>query len=451
MYNSDRGTCRTSMTTTYDPHDPDYIDERSVRLELARVFDHCGECRRCVDLCGSFPALFEMLDGMDEADAGRMTPADQDTVVDACHRCSLCAIRCPYTPDLHDWAIDVPRLFQRANAMRTMTKSVSIRSRLTTQLTARRDLVGRLGSAVASIANRVVTAEPDASLRRVSSVVTGLSPQRLHSPFSKERFSTWFSRRPKITIGRPQGRVTMYPTCLVEYHEPSIGKDAVKVYEHNGIECDSSSAGCCGLPWLQAGDLDRFRSAAERNVEILAKEIRRGTDVVVLQPACGEVIRLSTAEHVDPERRGEAEFVARHTFDVAEYLMRVHEADDTVLETDFSGDVPAAITYHVPCHLRTQSSNLKSRDLLRLTGAVVRPIQQCSGVGDGWGRRSENEDASLAVVGRLAARLDATGDDVVVVAGDCQDANVAILEQTGRAVLHPIQVIARAYGFSETP
>ena len=52
-------------------------------------------------------------------------------------------------------------------------------------------------------------------------------------------------------------------------------------------------------------------------------------------------------------------------FDAAEYLMRVHKADGTALDTDFTGDVPAAITYHVACHLRAQDIGLPGRDLLR--------------------------------------------------------------------------------------
>ena len=42
----------------------------------------------------------------------------------------------------------------------------------------------------------------------------------------------------------------------------------------------------------------------------------------------------------------------------------------------------------------------------------------------------------------------ANGD---VVAGDCHLANTAITEQTGRQPVHPLQLIARAYGISEEP
>jgi hypothetical protein len=36
-----------------------------------------------------------------------------------------------------------------------------------------------------------------------------------------------------------------------------------------------------------------------------------------------------------------------------------------------------------------------------------------------------------------------------VVTGDCHLANTAINEQTGREPLHPLQLVARAYGIPE--
>jgi hypothetical protein len=66
-----------------------------------------------------------------------------------------------------------------------------------------------------------------------------------------------------------------------------------------------------------------------------------------------------------------------------------------------------------------------------------------------WGLRAENAQASLAIAGKLAAELERVGGDIV--AGDCHLANTAITEQTGRVPLHPMQVMARAYGIPSEP
>lgn len=432
------------MTTTYEPFHANYLDEADLRNELTRVFDVCHGCRLCVKFCGSFPTLFEMIDRLDVHDAGRLTPAQQNQVVDECFQCKLCAVNCPYLPGKHDWAIDFPRLMLRAEAMLHETGQVGVRDRLTTQIMARNDTIGVVASRAATTVNKVLGAKPGGVARTIVAKSTGVSAVRLLAPFSRERFSTWFKRRPKIRIGNRQGRVAVMPTCLVEYQQPSIGHDLVKIYERNGIEVSLADAGCCGAPWLHNGNIDQFRQVAATNVAVLVREVRKGNDIVVAQPTCGYVLKN---DYVDYLSGADARLVAEHTFDAAEYLMLVHRNGETRLDTDFGGDVPATITYHAPCHLRAQNIGLKSRDLMKLTGAKITLVQQCSGISASWGLRNENESSSIAVTKLLAEAI--TRADSEVVAGDCHLANTAITEQTGRVPIHPLQVLARAYGIAE--
>jgi glycerol-3-phosphate dehydrogenase subunit C len=433
-----------AMTTIYDPMHPLYSDEADVRNELSRVFDVCQGCRRCVTLCSSFPTLFEMLDRFDDHDAGRMTPAQQDQVVGECFQCKLCSLGCPYIPPLHELSVDFPRLMLRAGSMQYENGHTTSRTKVAAGVIGRTDLVGKLATSASSIANRIVSAEPESFIRRMNAKVTGVSAVRLLAPYAKERFSTWFEKRPRIKIGKRQGSVTVYPTCLVEYHETAIGKDLVKVYERNGIECEISKAGCCGAPMLHAGDVKRFTKVAKKNVKMLAAEIRRGTDLVVAQPTCSYVLKR---DYIDYVGGADAELVAEHTYDASEYLMKVHRADDTVLDTDFEGELHRTITYHTPCHLRAQRIGFTSRDMMKLTGARVRLVQQCAGIDGLWGLRDGHEHVSLPIGEKLGAEIEIAGGEVV--AGDCLLANTVIVEQTGRPALHPLQVIARAYGIPQ--
>lgn len=432
------------LTVTYDPHHPAYLDESDVRHEMSRVFDVCAGCRRCVTFCDSFPNLFSIVDSFDKPEADQMTPAQQDRVVEPCFQCKLCALSCPFGVGRNEAAVDFPRLMLRADAMRDTTKQLSAKERLTTQIGARTDLLGTIGSRTSAASNRILSAETGGITRKVLEKTTGLSSARLVPTFAKQRFTTWFKRRPKIRIGRRQARVALFPTCLVEYQEPSIGHDLVKVYERNGIEVSLADAGCCGAPWLHSGDRDGFIKVARKVTDLLAAEVRRGNEIVVPQPTCSYVLKHDYPAYVGT---ADAELVAEHTFDACEFLMRVHRTEGSTLDTDFDGDVPNTITYHAPCHLRAQNVGLRSRDLLKLTGANVTLVQQCSGMGAMWGLRAENADASLAVAAKLGSRVSATTSESV--AGDCHHANIVIVEQTGRIPSHPIQLLARAYGIPE--
>ena len=433
------------MTITYDPHHPKYLDEKDVRDELTRVYDLCHGCRLCFKFCTAFPTLFDFVDRHEDQDAGRLTPAQQDQVIDECFQCKLCYINCPYIPGQSEWELDFPRLMLRADAMRVENGQISARQKATTAMMGRTDLLGQVGTRASGVVNKVMGAKEGSLVRKLVEKTSGVSSVRLLPPFAKVRFSTWFKNRPKLRLGKRQGRVAVFPTCLVEYQDPAIGQDMVKVYERNAIECTLvDGVGCCGAPFLHSGDIESFTKAGRKNVKLLAAAVRKGNDIVVPQPTCGYVLKKDYPDYISND---DSRLVAEHTYDAAEYLMKVHKAEGTSLDTDFTGDIPETVTYHTPCHLRAQNIGFKSRDLMKLTGAKVKLVQQCSGIDGMWGLRAENAELSLPIARKLGEEIIRANGDVVT--GDCHLANTAITEQTGRQPLHPLQLMARAYGIPE--
>jgi Fe-S oxidoreductase len=427
------------MTTTYDPHDPRYRDEGDVRDELTRVYDLCHGCRLCWNLCPSFSTLFDLIDAHD-GDAGAMSAAEQDRVVDECYQCKLCQLKCPYVPP-HEWALDFPRLMLRATATERAQQRVDIGG----EVMGRTDLVGRVVTAATArtaLVNRVLTT-PGSAVRRVLEKVGGPAAERVLPPYARQRFSTWWNERAERRASGTAGRVALFPTGLVEYQAPGIGKDVVKVYEHNDIAIDvPAGTVCCGMPWLDAGDVDAFVAQGRKNVDVLARAVRAGRDVVVPQPTCGYVLKREYPQYL---QSADARLVAEHTYDAAEYLVDVHRRG--ALDTSFPGKVPETVTWHAPCHLRAQNIGFRSRDLMALTGARVTVVDKCSGIDGTWGYRPENYELARRVAQPMKQALDDAGGDVV--AGDCHLANGAIFEETGRRPVHPIQVIARAYGIPD--
>lgn len=430
------------MTVTYDPKHPSYFDEPDLRDELTRVYDLCHGCRLCLSLCPSFPTLFELIDAKDgQVDALR--PAEQDKVVDECYQCKLCYVKCPYVPP-HEWQLDFPRLMLRAAANRRK----SVPERITTQVLARTDQAGRLASMAAPLVNAAL-ARPGSVARKVIEKAVGISAQRVLPPYTRVRFTTWFKRRQEAHRGRPvadpQARAAVFPTCLVEYQNPAVGQDLVKVYERNDVDCELVDAvGCCGAPWLHSADFDSFVRQANKNLPGLAAAVRAGRDIVVSQPTCGYVLKRDYVEYLGGD---EAIMVSEHTYDASEYLWRLHKDPTKHLDTDFEGDVPPSITYHAPCHLQAQNIGLRSRDLLKLTGAKVTTVAKCSGIDGTWGLRADNFELAREVAKPMDEAITKAGS--AAVSGDCQLANTAITEGTGRISRHPLQILARAYGIEE--
>ena len=441
------------MTTTYDPFHPKYFVESDLREEMNRVYDLCHGCRLCFKFCTAFPTLFDAIDRHDDQDSAKLTTGEQDQVVDECFNCKLCYVNCPYVPGQHEWELDFPRLMLRAEQVLHENRPRSLHTRMTDQALGRTDLAGRVNTRLAPLVNKVVTS-PGSAGRKVLEKVTGIASQRVLPPYARQRFSTWWKKRTALRFGSAarQGRAVLFPTCMVEYQAPEVGRDLVRVLEHNKVECSLPPGEvCCGAPWLHSGDVGNFRRHARTNVKVLADAVRsaqaEGDDpaIVVPQPTCSYVLKFDYRSYLGDD--ADASLVADHTYDAAEYLMKVHKAEDTSLSVEFPGPVPETVTYHAPCHLRAQNIGLRSRDLLKLTGAKIAVVAECSGIDGTWGYRDQNYEASRKVARKMAKAIER--HDGEVVAGDCHLANGGIVQETGRQPVHPVSLLARAYGIPE--
>ncbi len=225
-----------------------------------------------------------------------------------------CAVsNCPYAPGLHELAIDFPRLMARVRAMRHSTGQRTIRTMVADQLFGRTDLVGKVATRAAPAINRVVGVEAGTLRRRVLAQVTGVTAQRRLAPFARRRFSRSLRKRARRSGPAAERRVTVFPTCLVEYRRPEIGHALLDVYGRHGIACEVARLGCCGAPWLTAGDTERFAAHAARNVASARRcdsrrhrRRRRPTDL-----PCGDHHRLHRSCRRCRRRTGRRQDVRR--------------------------------------------------------------------------------------------------------------------------------------------
>src|ERR1700719_2425976 len=104
--------------------------EDQLEAELERVFSICHGCRRCVNLCGAFPTLFDLVDSAADGELEAVSKSDFGKVVDDCYLCDMCFMtKCPYVPP-HPWNVDFPHLMLRAKALRARDQGLVVRERV---------------------------------------------------------------------------------------------------------------------------------------------------------------------------------------------------------------------------------------------------------------------------------------------------------------------------------
>jgi glycerol-3-phosphate dehydrogenase subunit C len=422
---------------------PEYWDEQSLDKELRRQYDVCNSCRLCFNLCPGFPKLFESFDKDEvDADPDKLTKDQTWEFVDLCYNCKLCFIKCPYTPP-HKFLIDIPKLVMRARAVEAKNNGVELRDIMLSSP----DEIGPVASRLAPLVN---FSNKNRANRLLMEKAIGVHRDKILPNVHAETFERWFRKNiGHSTFAAPNGgdlKVALFHTCVVNYNEPQIGKAAVHALQKNNVEvCDPPGQRCCGMPYLDAGRIEGALGHFRDNVKLLLPYVRQGYDVVVPEPTCGMMLKKEYADYLQGEERDQAMEVSKRVYDLSEYLIKLnHEGR---LSKDFKVDV-GNVAYHQPCHLKYQAIGTKSIELLRLAGAQVVFIDKgCSGHDGTWAMKKEYFDMAQKVARGLHRGVNESDADIV--ATDCSLAGLQILQGTGRATIHPIEVLVKAYGIEE--
>ena len=421
---------------SYDPSDNVYWDPQGLADEIDRTFEICQGCRMCFKYCDSFPLLFSFVDDHHDGDVRRITDDETARVFDACFQCKLCEVQCPYSArDNHDFLLDFPKLVHRYRAQGTRRQGVGRRERLLGDP----DRTARLARASGGLAD---------ALNRRSRVhraflerMVGIHPDKELPRFARRTFTSWAAS--EGLVGKPaDGEVVLFPTCYVEHNDPEVGRDTVAVLARNGIgvTCEKGLA-CCGMPAWESGDLETLRTKAATNLDRLEPHVAAGKAVVAINPTCSMMLRQEYPQLVEPTDRGRAEALAAATVDPSEYLWSIR--DEERFDTGFAS-TPGKVSYHAPCHLRSQAVGFKGRDLLRrIPGVKPATTMECCGHDGTFAMRTEGFEVSVRI-GRKA--FDSMADaDAEVWATDCPLAALQFAQHAQRRPMHPMSILARAY------
>jgi glycerol-3-phosphate dehydrogenase subunit C len=424
----------------------EFWDEAALEAELTRVFDICHGCRRCFNLCDSFPILFDLIDGSASGEIDGLDPkTDYPKVVDACTLCDMCFMtKCPYVPP-HEWALDVPHLLLRARAVDHRNG----RTRRADRELAKTDRNGKLGAILAPVVNWA-TKTTNGVTRPLMEKALGIDRDAYLPPYA----DVPLDRRVDLagagdaTAPARSRKVALYATCFANWNAPGPGEAAIKVLRKNGVETRFAYPGCCGMPKLENGDIAAVAAQAQNVSRAFAPLIDDGYDVVAVTPSCALMLKFEWPLILpgDPLVRK----LADATFDITEYVVDIAKAEGLAPGlAPLDGD----IAIHLPCHSRAQNMGAKGAELLRLIpDAKVGVVERCSGHGGKWGIFKENF-ARARKVGKPAARglLKANARYMV---SECplagphlkqvmeDEAGAAVPEQ----VPHPIELFAKAYG-----
>ena len=438
------GPGRPDARPAIDWQAPAFLDAGALDGELRRVAGVCHTCRRCEDLCESFPRLFDLIDSAGSVEAVRST--DYESVGAACTLCDMCYPVCPYTPP-HVHAVDFPALMMRQRASALQGGKVGAAERALGET----DRNGRLLGAIAPLANWAAR-RGNGLTRRVMEAVAGIHRDAALPRFHARTFGREAAESPpRVEAGAPAAgrKAVLYSTCFVEYNNPGIGRAARAVLAKNGVETEVVYDECCGMPQLERGDIAEVCRRARSVAASLGAWIERGYDVIAPIPSCALMMRTLWPLHL-PDDEAVAR-LARHTKDVSEYVIDIARSEGLA---DGLAPLDGDVALHQACHARAQDIGAKAAVMLRMIPACnVLVMQRCAGHGGTWGVMKRNFETGMKVGEPVVRQAAESGR--AYIASECPLAGDHIVQgmerlNAGRALPrrahHPIELMAMSYG-----
>lgn len=421
----------------------EFHDESLLNKELERVFDICHGCRRCFNLCNSFPTLFDAIDASESSELDSVPKEVYWDVVDHCYLCDMCYMtKCPYVPP-HEWNVDFPHLMLRAKATRFKKQGASRRDRILSST----DAVGRFAG-IPVIVQAVNATNRSPTGRKLLEKTLGVHRNApvppYHAKTARKRLKSHTGEKGDSAraSGDTRGRVVLFATCYGNRNMPALAEDLVAVYEHNGIPVAlAQQEACCGMPKLELGDLDAVQRARDTNIPQLVDWVNRGWDIVTPIPSCTLMFKqelpLMFPDDADVLKVRDA------MFDPFEYLMLRHKAG--FLKTGFTNTL-GKVSYQVPCHLRVQNIGLKTRDILMLVpGTEIEVIERCSGHDGTYAVKKEFHDISKKIARPVVSKVKKS--DAAHFVSDCPMAAEQIAQELeNQSGEHPLGLLRMAYG-----
>ncbi len=345
--------------------------------------------------------------------------------VDYCCNCRSCELACPS-------GVKVSLL----NACyKSEWKAGREKGSLRDNMLGRPELLAKLGSFHVGLTNFILGQQLTKSTLEKT---LAISKHRSFPTYREESFDRWFRQRKPFTSDK---KVVYFAGCYTNYNQPEVGRSVVQILERNGYQVIVPEQNCCGLPLVGNGYLDAAQEKAEKNLNSFLPYVSDGYKVIASCTSCGLTLKSDYEELFGLDN---AKVFAANVYDFSEFLLELKEQGQ--LDTRFK-PLPLKLAYHTPCHLKAQGIGQPSLDVLRMIPGleVVDLDQGCCGLSGSYGFKKEKYAVSMNIGQNLFNKMREFNPDYGVT--DCGGCGLQISHGTGKEVLHPAVLVAKAYNY----
>lgn len=389
-------------------------------------FEQCIKCTICTTYC-PVSAVFPLFPGPKQAgpDGERLRLKGSDFYDEAlkyCLNCKRCEVACPSNVKIGD-------IIQSARI-----KHEKKRPKVRDFILAHTDLIGTLASPFAPVVNGSLSLSP---VKSILDIGFKIDKKRTFPKYSSTTFESWYKKQAETQQAFPQ-QVSYFHGCYVNYNNPQLGKDLVKVFNalNIGVQLLEKEK-CCGVALISNGFIRQAKKQAKVNVASIRRSVADNVPVVATSSTCAFTIRDEYPHLLDIDTKDIREQIELAT----RYIYRLFSRKDIPLKWK---DKKIRVAYHTPCHLEKLGWSYYSIELLKMIPAIDLTIlnSQCCGIAGTYGFKKENYQIAQDIGNPLFEQINKGNFDYV--ATDCETCKWQIEMSTQTMCEHPISIVANA-------
>ena len=404
--------------------------------DFRQDIDKCVKCGACQAQCAVYKTIKRESTvargkvAIAEALLDKDLPLNDRFVLDMsqCLLCGSCYDKCPNLVPTDQIVMAARREISERKGMTTFAKAL-------TAVIKRPKLMDTLVKSSSKFGGLLFKKIPDRSGLRLRFPVPYIAQERSLPEFTATPFR---ERYPDPIAGdSDKPLISFFTGCMINFTYPEVGEALIKVLRFMGYPIVvPQSQGCCGLPALAAGDGATVDQLADANVAAFTNVPE------VIMTTCASCF-AGVGKHYR-QMGGDYEQMGDKVVDALKYLV-----DNGLLEKLAqlpASDIKKRVTYHDPCHLRTQGITAEPRAILKALPNVefveMEGADKCCGLGGTFS--VYHYDTSRKIGSRKADGIKAS--EAEIVASACPGCMMQLQDSINHAklpqqVTHVLQLV----------
>lgn len=340
--------------------------------------------------------------------------------LDLCLSCKACKSECPSNVDMAKLKSEV--LQKKYDKGNITLREKAINSNL--------NIVPKMAGWKAPFVNFV---QGTSIFKYAAEKLLKIDRRRTLPSYANESLETWYKNNYKSNGSK--NKVALFADTYINYHEPQVGKAAIKLLSDCGYEALLASVGCCQRPRISNGFLKEAKTDGTQVAEKLMPYFNQGIKVVVCEPSCTSALIDDLPDLIEDLNLSNA--LKSNVMAIDVFLA------DALASGQLNGKFVAKssdILLHGHCHQKASFGTIGMKSIYQSASTNCQePDSGCCGMAGSFGYESEHYEVSKKISELvLMPEINRAGKNTLVVANgfSCRH---QIHDFAGRKAVHWVE------------